>query len=96
MLSFYNHLLRRFCYYVIDDKGLVEAIHSTKVVNSKQLNIDISVIKQSLQSKEIISVRWCPGSLQLANSLTKHGAQSHTLLDTLQSSSLNLEGWILT
>ena len=81
---------------VIDNKSVVEAIHSTKVVNDKRLNIDISAIKQSLQSTEIRSIRWCPGSLQLANSLTKRGAQSHLLLDTLQSGRLNLEGWIIT
>ena len=75
---------------IIDNKSIVEAIHSTKVVNNKRLNIDISAIKQ--QSTEIRSIRWCPGSLQLANSLTKRGAQSHILLDTLQFGRLNLEG----
>ena len=81
---------------LIDNKSVVEAIHSTKVVNDRRLNIDISAIKQPLQSTEIHSIRWCPGSLQLANSLTKRGAQSHILLDTLQSGPLNLEGWIIT
>ena len=75
---------------IIDNKSIVEAIHSTKVVNNKRLNIDISAIKQ--QSTEIRSIRWCPGSLQLANSLTKRGAQSHILLDILQFGRLNLEG----
>ena len=53
--------------------------------------MDISAIKQSLQSKEICSVRWYSSLLQLANSLTKHGMQSHILLDMLQSGCLNLE-----
>ena len=69
---------------IIYNKSVVEALHSTKVVNDKRLNIDISAIKQSLQSTEICSIRWCPGPLQLANSLTKRGAQSHISLDTLQ------------
>ena len=81
---------------IIDNKSITEALHSTKVVNNKPLNIDISAIKQSLQNTEIRSIRWCPGSLQLANLLTKHGAQSHILLDTLQSGQLKLEGWIIT
>ena len=54
----------------IDNKSVVEAIQSTKVVNDKRLNIDISAIKQSLQNMEVRSIRWCPGSLQLADSLT--------------------------
>ena len=69
---------------IIYNKSVVEALHSTKIVSDKRLNIDISAIKQSLQSTEICSARWCPGSLQLANSLTKRGALSHILLDTLQ------------
>ena len=77
---------------IIDNISVVEAIHSTKVVNDRRLNIDISAIKQPLQSTEIHSIRWCPGSLQLANSLTKRGAQSHILLDILQFGRLNLEG----
>ena len=81
---------------IIANKSVVEAIHSTKVVNDKRLNTDISTIKQSLQSTEIRSIRWCPGSLQLANSLIKCGAQSHILRDTLQSGRLKLEGWIIT
>ena len=51
----------------IDNKSVVEAIHSTKVVNDKRLNTDISAIKQSLKSTEIRSIRWCPSSLQLIN-----------------------------
>ena len=48
---------------IIANKSVVEAIHSTRAVNDKRLNIDISAIKQSLQSTEIRSIRWCPSSL---------------------------------
>ena len=61
-------------------------------VNSR-LNLGLffcTAIKQ--QGTENRSIRWCPGSLQLANSLTKRGAQPHILLDTLQFGQLNLEG----
>ena len=81
---------------IINNKSVVEAINSTKVTNNKQLNITISVTKQSLQRNEIRSTRWCPSSLQLVNSLTRCQAQSHLLVDTIQSAHLNLEGWILT
>ena len=78
---------------VVDNRSVVEAIHSTKFVDDKYLRINIAAIKESIQTGQVRSVRWCPGSIQLANVLTKRGAQSRLLLDILQSGQLNLEGW---
>ena len=71
-----------------DSKSLIEAINSTKLVDDKRLRIDLGAIKQSIQKNEV-DVRWCPGSKQLANCLTKKGAQSNDLLRVIQTGRLD-------
>ena len=75
--------------------SVVEAVHSTKMVDDKRLRIDISAIKESLQTNDVRSIQWCPGSVQLANSLTKRGAQSQPLLRIFQSGTLSIDSWKL-
>ncbi|KAL5007820.1 hypothetical protein ScPMuIL_016626 [Solemya velum] len=57
----------------IDNKSVVDAIHSTKLVEDKQLRIDIAAILE-MTLKNSVHVKWCPGKLQLANTMTKRGA----------------------
>ena len=91
----------------VDSKGVVEAIHSTKLVGHPLASIlisafvdskgvaeaihDISAIKQSMDRNEVHSIKWYPGAVQLANCLTKRGAQSRDLLVVLQSGKLLLQ-----
>ena len=77
---------------VVDNKSVVEAIYSTRMVEDKRLRIDISAIKQFTES-DVRSIQWCPGTMQLANSLAKRGAQTKQILDTFQSGSLLMESW---
>ena len=76
---------------IVDSRGLVDSAHSTKSVDDKRLRIDIAAIKEFLQKGEINSIRWCPGGLQLSNCMTKKGASGSTLLELLQSGSIDLE-----
>ena len=39
-------------YAYVDNKNVVEAVHSTKIVDDKRLGIDIAAIQQSLQRRE--------------------------------------------
>ncbi|CAC5381686.1 unnamed protein product [Mytilus coruscus] len=55
----------------IDNKSVVEAVYSTKLVDDKRLRIDIAAIAESLASKEVNNIKWCPGDKQLANCMTK-------------------------
>ena len=71
-----------------DSKSLIEALNSTKLVDDKRLRIDIGAIKESIRRNEV-NVRWCPGSEQLANCLTKKGAQSSNLLHVIRTGHLN-------
>ena len=69
----------------VDNRSVIEAIFSTKLVEDKRLRIDIAAIKESLQLQDVNRIKWVPGHLQLANSMTKQGASGFSLLKVLQS-----------
>ncbi len=69
----------------IDNKSVVEAVHSTKMVDDKRLRLDIAAVQQSLQRREVTSIQWCPGELQLANCMTKKGASGRQIMTLVQS-----------
>lgn len=74
-----------------DNKSVIQAIHSTKMVDDKRLRIDISAIKESLSEGEVEGIRWCPGASQLANCMTKRGASGFHLLPILQTGRMDLD-----
>jgi len=69
----------------IDNKSVVEAVQSTKLVDDKRLRVDIAAIRELLQTNEVREIKWCPGRLQLANCMTKQGASGYELLQVLQT-----------
>ena len=71
----------------VDNKSLVEALYSTKLVNDKRLRIDLGAIKEML-NKEVEQIKWLPGSSQLANCLTKRGASGERLLTVFRTGQL--------
>ena len=75
----------------VDNKSVVEAIHSTKLVEDKRLRIDIGAMKQSLENGEVSAIKWCPGNQQLANCMTKKGASGCDLLTILQGGKFLLD-----
>ena len=68
----------------IDNKSVIEALNSNKLVDDKRLRVDIAAIQESLQTNDIREIKWCPGNKQLANCMTKHGASGYELLTILQ------------
>ena len=75
----------------VDNKSLVEAIYSTKLVSDKRLRIDLGAIKEMLK-RDVNQVKWLPGSSQLANCLTKRGASGEQLLTVFRTGRLgNIE-----
>lgn len=72
----------------IDNRSVIDAIHSTKFVNDKRLRIDLAAIKQALQRKEIARLTWVPGDYMLANGLTKRGASCEKLMNILKNGNL--------
>ena len=67
----------------VDNKSVIEAIYSTKLVDDKWLRVDIAAISQSLAKDEVSEIKWCPGKAHLADCMTKHGASGHSLLNVL-------------
>lgn len=67
----------------VDNKSVVEALKSTKMVDDKRLRIDIAAIKE-IKNNNVL-VKWIPGKVQLANCLTKRGADGMQLLNILQT-----------
>ena len=76
----------------IDNKSVVDASYSTKLVDDKRLRIDLGAIKEYLDNGKVKAIRWCAGDKQLANCLTKRGASSHMLLQVIQSGLLDIPG----
>ena len=57
------------CY--IDSKQLHEALYSIHPVLDKSLRVEIGILREMLEKKEINSVRWISSKEQLTNCLTK-------------------------
>lgn len=66
-----------------DNRSLVDAVHSSTSVENKRLQIDISVLRDMIQRKELQEFRWVPTDMQVANALTKKGCSTMNLLDIL-------------
>nr|XP_034319149.1 uncharacterized protein LOC109620710 [Crassostrea gigas] len=89
---YYRKLLEEICHLdsdkvpitaFVDNKSVVEALKSTKMVDDKRLRIDIAAIKE-IKNNNVL-VKWIPGKVQLANCLTKRGADGMQLLNILQT-----------
>ena len=71
-----------------DCKSLYDNIYSKKNVREKRLRIDIAMIKEAIEGKDI-QVHWVDTSKQLANCLTKQGASSKELISVLNTGCLS-------
>ena len=69
----------------IDNNDAYEAIYSTKQMMKGRLRIDIGAIKEMIENKEVEAVAWIPAKYQLADCLTKRGASTRSLLQTINT-----------
>ena len=83
----YEHKTIRIEAYV-DNKSVIEALFSTRMVEDKRLRVDVAAIQESLKLQDINLIQWIPGQLQLANVMTKQGASGFLLLKVLQSGNM--------
>lgn len=67
-----------------DNRSLVDAVHTSTAIQNKWLQIDISVLRDALQSHQVEEFRWVSTELQVANALTKAGCSSDYLLNVLR------------
>ena len=70
-------------YCLVDNKSLVDSLHSSKNVEDRRLRIDLAVLQDMLLRKEIADVSWVATGLQLADCLTKRGASTAKLLEAI-------------
>ena len=70
---------------IVDNKGTVDAIHSTSSVKDRKLRRDVGAIKQMMSEGEVAGVTWCPGKDQLADCMTKKGASAWDLMEVFQT-----------
>ena len=68
----------------VDNKRIIEAVHSTKLVDDKRLRVDIAAISESLTRTEVSEIKWCPGNIHLA----ERGAAGNNLLNVLKDGRL--------
>ena len=67
----------------VDNRSLVDALSSYKLVDDRRLRIDISVLKDMLHNGELSEISWVDTSMQLADCLTKRGASFERLRATV-------------
>ena len=72
----------KVCCYV-DNRSLVDALHSLKMVEDRRLRLDIAVLQDMMERGELNSVSWVDTGSQLANCLTKGGVSAVRLLDAI-------------
>ena len=65
----------------VDNKSVIQALNSTKMVDDRRLRIDVASIKESMENNEISDIRWIRGENQIANCMTKRGASPYSLLN---------------
>ena len=63
----------------VDNKSLVDALYSCRNIEDRRLRIDMAVLRDMLEKKDITEVAWIHTSQQLADCLTKKGASTERL-----------------
>ena len=68
---------------ICDNKSLIQAVHSITPVEDKRLRIDVAILQEALERKEVENICYVPSNSNLANALTKQGASTKTLISAL-------------
>ena len=68
---------------ITDNKSLVDALHSTKMMTDRWLRLNIYGIKSMLTEREVDSVQWIDTKNQLADCLTKKGSCRDNLINAI-------------
>ena len=74
----------------VDNKSLYDAVRSTSLLAEKRLLIEMADLRE-MQEKRAINVQWVSSPNQLADVLTKAGANRQKLIDVLCTGKLDFE-----
>ena len=67
-----------------DSKNLLQASKTTSLVEDPRLRIEVAVLKESLEERELQKIEVVPGKEMFADCLTKRGASAKLLLDIVK------------
>ena len=63
-----------------DNSCLYHSAHSSTQILDKRLHIEMTVLREMLERKEITEISWVPTDTQIADPLTKKGVPSFKIL----------------
>lgn len=63
-----------------DNSCLYDSVHSSTQILDKRLRIEMAILREMLDRKEIAEFSWTPTDEQIADSLTKKGVPSFKIL----------------
>ena len=69
------------CY--TNNKSLLDSVYSTKTLKEKMLKLDVCIMREMRDKKEIESINWCSSEKQLVDCLTKASASCTKLISVL-------------
>ena len=72
---------------LVDSLSLVQNVHSTTLIKEKRIRVNIASIQESVEKNEV-SLEWIDRNEQLADCLTKSGADSSHVLHAVSSGEL--------
>ena len=75
---------------LVDNKSLYDAVRNTGVISERRLLIELESLRE-MQEQRKICVEWIPTHQQLADCLTKAGANKQPLIDVLCHGKLDLD-----
>ena len=67
----------------VDNLSLVNAVTSSKLVDDRRLRVDIAVLQDMIDRRELHAVTWVNSESQLADSLTKKGVNTTRLREAI-------------
>ena len=73
-----------------DNKSLVESLYSTHTVSDSQLLVDIAEIRNKIEIGEIDKVHWIENKEQIADAMTKAGADTARLHEVLEKAVIHV------
>ena len=67
-----------------DNSGMHDSSHSSTMILDKRLRIEMAILREMLDNKEIDDITWVPNIHQVADALTKRGVPSFKILQHLK------------
>ena len=71
-----------------DNHQLYDSVWSIRPIQDRRLRMEVAILREMLDKKEITKINWIDKHNQLADCLTKNGASSEKLISTFKTKSL--------